>query len=62
MRIPLMHRHGLCLTNVSSGCRGMNGLAVQVQQALLRDPHAGDRMYSAAAIQWSGPGQKTSAA
>jgi transposase len=22
--------------------RGMNGLALQVQQALLRDPHAGD--------------------
>jgi transposase len=26
--------------------RGMNGLALQVQQALQRDPHAGD--YSAA--------------
>ena len=29
-------------TGLSSMRRGMNGLALQVQQALKRDPHAGD--------------------
>src|SRR5712672_698643 len=36
--------------------RGMNALALQVQEALRRDPHAGDLyVFRAATVAWSGP-------
>jgi transposase len=41
--IPVPSRVGVWLaTGATDMRRGMNGLALQVQQALGRDPHAGD--------------------
>jgi hypothetical protein len=41
---PTRKEEQLPLPNVKKGvvCFGMNGLALQVQQSLDRDPHAGD--------------------
>jgi transposase len=42
MITPPTGMHVWLAAGVTDMRRGMNGLALQVQQALLRDPHAGD--------------------
>ena len=42
MIAPPTGMHVWLAAGVTDMRRGMNGLALQVQQALLRDPHAGD--------------------